>query len=115
MIRLPTVLNTILEDPKGSNILPVCMGWNDDIKTPNPQFRLSLVLGWGKDNNIKYDIGDISTCGAYSCGLRKAYVPIVPLAECRRKNRLNFQVYQSQHICAGAEGENLIYFQIRVL
>ena len=54
------------------------MGWNDEIKMPTPQFRLSLVLGWGKDGNNKYDIGDISTCGAYSCVLRKAYVPIVP-------------------------------------
>ena len=53
------------------------MGWNSEIKMPSPQFRLSLILGWGKDSNIKYDIGDISTCGAYSCVLRKAYVPIV--------------------------------------
>ena len=71
---------------------------------PNPLYRLSLILGWGKDNNFSFDKGDLSSCGAYSCELKKAYLPIVPFADCRRSHRLSFQVEKNQHICAGDEG-----------
>ena len=71
---------------------------------PNPQFRLSLILGWGKENNERFDKGDLSYCGAYSCGLKKAYVPITPLAECKQQHKFAFQIFSSMHICAGAEG-----------
>ena len=67
-------------------------------------FRLSLILGWGKENNEQFDKGDLSYCGAYSCGLKKAYVPITPLAECKQQHKFAFQIFSSMHICAGAEG-----------
>ena len=105
LIRLPRVVNTALEDPKGSNILPACLDWNEDIEMPNPLYRLSLILGWGKDNNFGFDKGDLSSCGAYSCELKRAYVPLVPFADCKRLHRLSFQVYQNQHICSGDEGK----------
>ena len=101
-------MKTVLEDPTGSNILPVCLGWNSDIKIPNPQFRLSLTLGWGKNNNENFDTGDLSTCGVYTCVLKKGYVPIVPAAECARKHLRRFPIYKDQHVCAGDEGKIIL-------
>ena len=117
LIRLPRAVNTVIEDSKGSNILPVCLGWKSDIDMPNPQFRLSLILGWGKENNERFDKGDLSYCGAYSCGLKKAYVPITPLAECKQQHKFAFQIFSSMHICAGAEGIVLFVkcYSIRLL
>ena len=107
-MRLPVAVSTVIEDPSGSNILPVCLGWNSEIEMPNPAFRLSLILGWGKENNQRYDTGDLSYCGAYSCSLKKAYVPIIPIPECKRKHRFVFSVYGEQHICAGDEGMTVL-------
>ena len=108
LIRLPRLVKTVVEDAANSIVNPVCLGWNDDIKMPNPQFRLSLTVGWGKTNNEKYDTGDLSTTGVFSSALQKVYVPIIPTADCRRKHLRRFPVKSDQHICAGDEGTIVI-------
>jgi hypothetical protein len=99
LIRLPRPALTVNED-FDEIVLPICLGWNSNIKVPNDKF---LVAGWGRTNNDPFDSGDIHESGAFSSLMLKLEVPVIPINKCKTDIKIFQHISSVKHLCAGGE------------
>ena len=69
-----------------------------------------LVMGWGRTNNKRNDVGDRFSGGAHSNILQQLEVPFVTNEMCRSNYKAFQNITRNKQICAG--GIKGIYYNI---
>ena len=95
------------EDPKLSNVRPICLPWS--INDPGRELvdgDILKVLGWGRVTNDNRDFLSIKSLGAASAVLQQLDVPYVSNKKCNEYDGYKNNIFlMSSQICTeGVEG-----------
>ena len=109
LIRLPRFAYTAEEIGSGVHVFPICLPWNGhDASYPSDgrEGNQYSIMGWGKTNNNKHDVGDTLVGGAPSNILQKIVLPLIEHKVCRTKYKSRRNITRHKQICAGGENDS---------